>query len=95
MRCHMGRIMGCIQAFGYVLEMGVYGESHTIRASLQATYLKLTMLIIHTLLVYSFIPVLYMMSCQVLLSPQLPSLVFHASNHTVHTCGGMTSHSQR
>lgn len=93
MRCHMGRRMGCIQAFGYVLEMGVYGESHTIRASLQATYLKLTVLIIHTLLVYSFITVHDELSSFV--APQLPSLVFHASNHTVHTCGGMTSHSQR
>lgn len=71
MRCHMGRGMGCIQAFGYVLETGVYGESHTIRISLEATYLKLTVSIIHTFLVYSFTTVLYMMSCQVLLSPQL------------------------
>jgi len=57
MRCHMGRGMGCIQAFGYVLETGVYGESHTIRISLEATYLKLTVSIIHTFLVYSFITV--------------------------------------
>jgi hypothetical protein len=55
MRCHMGRGMGCIQAFGYVLEVGVYKESHTIRVSLQATYLKLTVSIIHPFLVYSFI----------------------------------------
>jgi hypothetical protein len=57
MRCHMGRGMGCIQAFGYVLEMGVSGESHTIRISLEDTYLKLTVLFIHTFLVYSFITV--------------------------------------
>ena len=51
----MGRGMGCIQAFGYVLEMGVYEESHTIRVSLQATYPKLTVSIIHTFLLHSFI----------------------------------------